>query len=85
MAGRVETLQSQQVQLGVWVVSDLMDNLGNDREKRLQESDKTTKAQAIPALGGKYEDARNKNLKTNRTDCTTRWGGSPLALLRRCF
>lgn len=31
VAGGVETLQSQQVQLGIWVVSDLMDNLGHDR------------------------------------------------------
>lgn len=26
VAGGVETLQSQQVQLGIWVVSDLVDN-----------------------------------------------------------
>lgn len=31
MAGGVEALQSQQVQLGIWVVSDLMDNLEDDR------------------------------------------------------
>lgn len=31
VAGGVETLQSQQVQLGIWVVSDLMDNLDDDR------------------------------------------------------
>lgn len=31
VAGGVETLQSQQVQLGIWVVSDLMDNLEDDR------------------------------------------------------
>lgn len=36
MAGGVETLQSQQVQLGIWVVSDLMNNLGDDGlEKKL--------------------------------------------------
>lgn len=50
MARRVETLQSQQVQLGIRVVSDLMDDLGNDREKRLQESDRTTRTWAAPAL-----------------------------------
>ena len=31
VAGGVEALQSQQVQLGIWVVSDLMDNLEDDR------------------------------------------------------
>lgn len=31
MPGGVETLQSQQVQLRIWVVSDLMDNLEDDR------------------------------------------------------
>lgn len=32
--GGIETLQSQQVQLRVWVVSDLMDNLEDGTEKK---------------------------------------------------
>lgn len=34
--GGIETLQSQQVQLRVWVVSDLMDNLEDGTEKKPQ-------------------------------------------------
>lgn len=33
--GGIETLQSQQVQLRVWVVSDLVDNLEDGTEKKL--------------------------------------------------
>lgn len=34
--GGVEALQSQQVELRVWVVSDLMDNLKEGTEKQLK-------------------------------------------------
>lgn len=34
--GGVEALQSQQVELRVWVVSDLMDNLEEGTEKQLE-------------------------------------------------
>lgn len=50
VAGGVETLQSQQVQLGIWVVSDLMYNLGDDK---LNNNDEKKNPSALQQKSGK--------------------------------
>lgn len=81
MAGWVETLQSQQVQLGIWIVSDLMynledDKLNNNEKKSIRSVAEIRKRKQVQLLNtditlrnGEPQENYREFINTSMIDC----------------